>query len=241
MSDAGSLTGVDAAILVGGLGTRLRGVIGDLPKPLAAVGGRPFLHHLLDRLVSNGVRSITLCSGYRADKVRESVGHLWRGVSVNYSVEDTPLGTGGALAQARPFLHSDKVLLLNGDTWFEVDFAVLRRNVGDSKLGVSAVWAENASRYGALDFNEEGILTKIQEKSGSPASGWINGGVYLFAQSALPVDAEGGFSIEGDLIPRLARQKSVKVVPFRARFVDIGVPEDYASAADILNSVVEDQ
>jgi D-glycero-alpha-D-manno-heptose 1-phosphate guanylyltransferase len=236
MSSALPLAGIDVAILVGGLGTRLRGVIGEMPKPLAEVAGRPFLHYILDKLAANGVRSVTLCSGYLADKLRASIGENWRGVPVKHSVEEQPLGTAGALALARRFVSGDHVLVMNGDTWFEVDFERFRRSAATAALTIAAAMVPDASRYGALKVDSSGWLIGFDEKTESTAAGLINGGMYFFSPSVLNSLIPRPSSIERDLLPALAGRKRVKVVVFDTPFVDIGVPEDYARAASVVGA-----
>jgi mannose-1-phosphate guanylyltransferase len=116
------LSGIDVAILVGGLGTRLRGVLDDIPKPLAPVLGRPFLHYLLDMLALHGARSVTLCSCYMAYRFCEMIGTEWQDLPIHSSIESDPLGTAEALELAKSSWKSNLVLVMNGDTWLEPDF-----------------------------------------------------------------------------------------------------------------------
>src|SRR5690606_23607214 len=115
------LEDVDVAVLAGGLGTRIRPVLGETPKLLAPIAGRSFVEHLFDRLASHGARRIVLCLGHGADRIRQHVAACPRPFDVTASVETAPLGTAGALRLARPALRSDPVLVLNGDSWVEAD------------------------------------------------------------------------------------------------------------------------
>ena len=150
------LSGIDVAILVGGLGTRLRGVVDDVPKPFAPVLGRSFVFYILDMLARHGARSVTLCSGYMADIVREKTGNEWHGIPVHHSVETEPLGTAGALANAKEFLKSRRVLVLNGDTWCEPDFKTLLESGSPDDFLIVVVEVPDASRYGTLKIDPSG-------------------------------------------------------------------------------------
>ena len=158
MNSSLPLSGIDVAILVGGFGTRLRGVVDDVPKPLAPVLGRPFLFYLLDRFALRGARSVTLCSGYMADFVQEKTGSEWMGMPIHHSMEKEPMGTAGALALAKVFLQSERVLVMNGDTWFEPDFKAFAEAAEDSEICIAASQVPDASRYGTLEWDSDGRL-----------------------------------------------------------------------------------
>ena len=226
------LAGIDVAILVGGLGTRLRGVVNDVPKPLAPVLGRPFLFYQLDMLALRGARSVTLCCGYKADLVRTQVGSEWLGMPVQYSVESEPLGTGGALGLARRFLKSVLVLVLNGDSWLDPNWLALRTACA-AKDSASLVFANvpDSGRYGALEISA-GRVTAFQEKSTLARPGAINGGVYLLSQEILASLPPGAHSLEREIFPALVTKKCLGAVPAQSPFLDIGIPEDYAAAGD---------
>jgi NDP-sugar pyrophosphorylase family protein len=221
------------AILVGGLGTRLRGVVDNVPKPLAPVLGRPFLFYLLDRLALRGARSVTLCSGYMADFVHEKTGSEWMGMPIHHSVEKEPMGTAGALALAKKFLQSERVLIMNGDTWFEPDFKAFAEAAEGSEFCIAAAQVPDASRYGTLEWDADGRLISFKEKSDSPASGSINAGVYFVSQKLLASLRIEPLSLERTVLPKLTRERHVKVLPSDAPFLDIGIPSDYAAAAGL--------
>ena len=228
------LSGIDVAILVGGLGTRLRGVVDDEPKPLASVLGRPFLFYLLDRLALRGARSVTLCSGYMADFVQEKTGFEWMGMPVHHSIEKEPMGTAGALALAKKFLQSERVLIMNGDTWFEPDFKAFAEATEGSEFCIAAAQVPDASRYGTLEWGSDGRLISFKEKSDSPAPGTINAGVYFVSQNLLASLRAEPLSLERAVLPALTLQRRVKVFPTDSPFLDIGIPEDYSRAGDFL-------
>ena len=224
------LSDIDVAILVGGLGTRLRGVVDNVPKPLAPVLGRPFLFYLLDRLALRGARSVTLCSGYMADFVQEKTGSEWMGMPIHHSIEKEPMGTAGALALAKRFLESERILVMNGDTWFEPDFKAFAEAAEGSEFCIAAAQVPDASRYGTLEWDADGRLISFKEKSNSPASGSINASVYFVSQKLLASLRVEPLSLERAVLPTLVLERRVKVLPSDAQFLDIGIPSDYAAA-----------
>jgi NDP-sugar pyrophosphorylase family protein len=205
-------------------------VVDDVPKPLAPVLGRPFLFYLLDMLALRGARSVTLCSGYMADFVQKKTGSEWMGMQIHHSVEKKPMGTAGALALAKNFLQSDRILVVNGDTWFEPDFTAFAEAAEGSEFCIAAAHVPNASRYGTLDWDADGRLISFKEKSDSPDSGSINAGVYLVSQNLLASLRVEPLSLERAVLPGLALNRRVKVLPSDAPFLDIGIPADYAAA-----------
>lgn len=221
------------AILAGGLGKRLREVVENVPKPLAPVLGRPFLFYVLDMLALRGARSVTLCSGYLSDHIREQTGREWLGMPINHSVETKPMGTAGALAIAKPFLQSERVLVMNGDTWLEPDFVSFRRSASDSDFCVAAVEVSDSSRYGMLEADAKGRLRAFSEKSASSGPGRINAGMYFLSQDALALLPVEQASLEEDVLPGLVADGRVSVFETSAAFIDIGIPSDYAEAADL--------
>ena len=225
-----SLSGIDAAILVGGLGTRLRGVVDDVPKPLAPVSGRPFLFYLLDLLAKRGARSVTLCSGYMADLVREKTGTDWFGMAIHHSVETFPLGTAGALALAREFLKSPRVLVQNGDTWLAPDYSGFLAAASHSDFCIAAAQVPDASRYGTLRTDGADRILAFEEKSPAALPGLINAGVYLVSQNVLASIPPGRLSLENQVLPGLVAEGRVNVFRTPSPFLDIGIPSDYASA-----------
>ena len=231
------LFGIDVAILVGGLGTRLRGVVDNVPKPLAPVLGRPFLFYLLDMLALRGARSVTLCSGYMADFVQEKTGFEWMGMPVHHSIEKEPMGTAGALALAKKFLQSERVLIMNGDTWFEADFKAFAEAAEGSEFCIAAAQVQDASRYGTLEWGSDGRLLCFKEKSDTPAPGSINAGVYFVSQNLLASLRVEPLSLERAVLPALTLERRVKVFRTDAPFLDIGIPEDYAAAADFFRQL----
>lgn len=224
---------IPAIILAGGLGTRLQSVVKDIPKPMAEVAGRPFLDWLLDDLHRQGIQEVILSVGYRQEVIRERFGNDYRGMTIRYSSEDKPLGTGGALRQAMD-LAGPEAFVLNGDTFFQVDLAALYSFYQSHAAAVAIALKpmQRVDRYGTVTINGEGMITSFNEKKYCE-DGLINGGVYVlsaavFAHSSLPEV----FSFEQEILHRMVQGGRLFGFPQHAYFIDIGIPEDYAKAQD---------
>jgi D-glycero-alpha-D-manno-heptose 1-phosphate guanylyltransferase len=227
---------VIAVVLVGGLGTRLRAEVPNVPKCMSPVGGRPFLERVLGRLKSQGVERLILCIGYRGDLIRQHFGSGDRfGVSICYSDDGPrPRGTGGALALALRTIDGpldEHVLTMNGDTWVEFNLAVLReKHAAKRHLVLVATRVPDVSRFGSLETGRDGAVVAFHEK-GSGGPGLINAGVYFgnrsLLQDLLPHDRY--CNIETDVLPALAGQALYAIVN-DGGFIDIGVPDDYRRA-----------
>lgn len=222
----------EAIVLVGGLGTRLRAVVSDVPKPLAPVAGRPFLAWLLDAYAAAGLRRVVLATGYRSGQVEAAVGRAWQGMEVAYSREDQPLGTGGAIRQAIDLVHATGgVHLANGDTFLRYDPAALESATRDAgvALGIALATVDDVGRYGAVEV-DRGRVSGFREKGGS-GPGLINAGSYFLSRdgfAGLPQERTWSFE-ERVLLPWSARG-DVAAFLATSDFIDIGVPEDYARA-----------
>jgi D-glycero-alpha-D-manno-heptose 1-phosphate guanylyltransferase len=222
-----------AAILAGGLGTRLRPVLDDSPKVLAPVAQRPFITYLLDQLVAAGIRKTILLTGYQAAQVRETLGSRYGNMTLSYSQEAKPLGTGGALRQALPKLDTGSLLLMNGDSFCEVDLPLLirehRRREADLSLTLAHV--PDAGRFGQVRMNDDGKLIHFGEKQSGTGPGWINAGIYVMERSLVQEIAPDRYqSLENDLFPRWIECRRSVGFPCTGRFLDIGTPASYASA-----------
>lgn len=225
---------ITAVILAGGLGTRLRSVVTDRQKTVAEVNNRPFICYLLDRLIAAGCRQCILCTGYMSDNVKELLGDNYGALQISYSVETEPLGTGGALRLAMPLISSAYALVMNGDSFCDVDLQHFVLQHFEKNASASMVLAEvsDISRYGAVDIDCCGRVVRFEEKGERSGNGLINAGVYLLAQeiiASLPQDR--ACSLERELFPLLI-SSGLNGYPCDGRFIDIGVPEDYLAAAD---------
>ncbi len=231
--DASDFSHVTAAILAGGLGTRLRTVVADRPKVLAEVNGRPFLSFLLDQLSRAGVRSVVLCTGYRGEQVCRSLGERYRDLQLSYSHETRALGTAGALRLALPRLASDPVLVMNGDSFCAADLADFwnfhcgRR----AEATILLTRGARAQRFGGVNIDNNGAVLEFAEKRTGGGADWINGGIYLLSRRALlSIPEDQQVSLEYDVFPSLVG-RGLYGYQTEGRFLDIGTPDDFASAA----------
>lgn len=228
-----------AVVLAGGAGTRIRHLYPDLPKPLIPVAGRPLLYWICNSCIRQGVRRIVISLGYMAGVAeRRIAGWNWPGVEVLTVREEAPLGTGGALrfaAAAAP--DADPLVVLNGDSLLvgplEGAWQLLDNPETDGV--VVGVEVKDASRFGGLRFDGDGLLTGFEEKR--PGAGWINAGIYLLRRRVL--SAFPGFdplSMECDVFPALlAHGVQLRVYCAVGDFIDIGAPEAIAEAGAFVN------
>ena len=219
---------MEAIVLAGGFGTRLAQVVKDVPKPMASVCGRPFLEYQMDWLTGQGVDRIVLAVGYKKECVMDHFGQEYKSAAIAYSVEDTPLYTGGAAKKALGLCREERVFIANGDSWFPVDLRQMRRDAEASGVPVTIAVKrmKDFSRYGDVAVDKEGFITAFQEKSYCE-DGRINGGVYDVVRTVLD-DYPEAFSIEKDCFPALVSKRKIRAFSDEASFIDIGIPEDYA-------------
>ncbi len=224
---------LEAIILAGGLGTRLRGIIKDVPKPMAPINGRPFLEYLIIYLRNQGVKRLILAVGFLAQKVIDYFGDGEKhGVEIEYSVEDKPLGTGGAIKRACQKLSTTSFLCLNGDSFCQLDlkqfytFHKQKFSLGSLNL----VKTNNGERYGNVSIDLLGRVISFKEKS-TNGTVLINSGVYIFEKRIFESIPNKIFSLEQDLIPKLVGS-SLYGTMSNGYFIDIGIPEDYITLAN---------
>jgi len=222
-----------AIILAGGKGTRLKSVVDDLPKPMAPVGGKPFLEYIVTALAAQGLREIILSVGYRKDIIRShfEAGSRW-GVNIVYSEEDTPLGTGGSVRQALMMSGESHSLILNGDTFNQLDFEEMERHhlSRDCLATIGLIHENDAGRYGTVRFNEGFDITEFCEKS-PHESGYINCGAYIMDKAIVDYMPSGHFSLENDLFPGLIAHGMSGFIS-HGFFIDIGIPSTYRYISD---------
>ncbi len=232
---------MEAVILAGGLGTRLRSVLSDVPKPLAPINGRPFLEYQFDYWIAQGIRRFILSVGYKHELIQAHFGNSYTGAEILYSVEKEPLGTGGGLLLAlQKLLTPGPFLILNGDTFFAVSLAALKQLHMETSavmmLALRRVAVNN--RYGTVELTEDARITGFRSVADSKES-TINGGVYLTQPDAfLDLGCIVGqkISLEDEILPRLLEiGKPVYGLMADGKFVDIGIPEDYLNAAFVLS------
>ena len=224
---------LDAWVLCGGRGKRLRSQIADRPKPLAPIDGRIFLDVVLAWLRSCGVERFVLCAGFLAEAIEPALPGLRRHGRVSLSIEEEPLGTGGALRNALACGDSDPMLVLNGDSICPVDLrAMLECHLGaGAGLSLAAADAPSTADYGRLSIDADGRVSAFDEKAPDAGGGLVNAGVYLVGRTLFSQSApQRRFSLETDLFPALARDGHVRAWTHEGPFVDIGTPERYRDA-----------
>ena len=236
---------MEAILLCGGLGTRLRSVVSDRPKPMADIAGKPFLHYLVKMLSKSGVKHLIFALGYMGEQIEAyfKSGEDY-GLSISYSYEDSPLGTGGAIRNALSHVSGENVLVLNADTYFRTDYESLLREQLKNKVAmtIASRKIEDISRYGAILKDESGRILRWNEKMSSdqaeaPCPGEINGGIYVMQKSLIEKIPEGKQSLENDCIPAwLEDGLYLQAIPSDGYFMDIGIPEDYAQFKEDVES-----
>ena len=222
----------EAVVLAGGLGTRLRAVVSDVPKPLAPVAGRPFLYWLLDGLARQGVARVILATGHMGDVVRDALGERYAGMALVHAREETPLGTGGALFAALAHATEERAFVLNGDTWLGAPLAPLAAEAPGADLVLAVRPVPDRARYGSVVVQGNRILG-LEEK-GPSGPGLVNAGVYVARRdlpSRRPMPA--AFGLEAELLARPAGL-DLRAHRTEATFLDIGTPEDFARAQDLI-------
>jgi len=226
---------MEAIVLAGGLGTRLASRLQGVPKPMAPIAGRPFLEILLGRLRRSGCTRVLLSVGHLHTVISDYFGTTWQGMAIEYVIEDTPMGTGGAIRMALAKAQEDAVLVLNGDTFLEMDYAaaLASHQASGADVTLSITPQEDIARYGEV-VTDGNRVTGFTEK-GRSGPGWINGGVYVLPKSLQwPEHLPEKFSFETNfLVPDV---DSYRFAPFRVEgfFLDIGVPEDLDRAQVLL-------
>jgi len=222
----------EVIILAGGLGTRLRNVVQNVPKPMANINGKPFLEYLLNYLAFYNIEHVILAVGHKSNVIKKHFKNRFKDILITYSEEKELLGTGGAIKQSLEFTDSEDVLILNGDTFFDVDlknFYQLHKDK-NSNLTLALKEMKNFDRYGVIEIDNTYKITAFLEKK-YRNKGLINGGIYLlnkeFFQS---LNLPKKFSFEKDFMEKYYKDFQFYGMPFFSYFIDIGIPEDYEKA-----------
>ncbi len=221
---------MEAIILAGGFGTRLKSIVPDVPKPMAPIAGRPFLEILLNFLARKGFCRVILSLGYMADKVVTHFGDNFADMELIYEIEKAPLGTGGALRLALTRCASDYAMVFNGDTYLDLEVAEVaahwKRHFSPI---IVARHVPDASRYGRLDTANGRVLGFVEKGVAGP--GLINAGCYVLPVNILdrflPRQA---FSLEVDFLAKVVNTQRFDLFVSNGQFIDIGVAEEYARA-----------
>ena len=224
---------MEAIILAGGFGTRLRPAISDLPKSMAGINGRPFLEYLLDKLIQSGTSHVILSVGYMHKLIITHFGSAYKSLRISYAIEDEPLGTGAGIKLALEQTQSDNILVVNGDTLFLLDlndFSDFHVN-HKSSFSLALRQVDDTSRYGAVSIDNNGRIVGFAEKQTSGLPGYINAGVYLISKKYfLDFSLPEKFSLEKDFLEKEYVNEYFYGFTCSDYFIDIGIPEDYNRA-----------
>ena len=224
-------------ILAGGLGTRLRPVVKDVPKCLAPINGEPFIDLLIQQLIAQGINKFVFCVGFGSEQVISHINGKYPFIDKSFSEEESPLGTGGAIMQGLKYLDKDDpVVVLNGDTFAEVNYSTLTRKVLEvpNALHVSLFKVTKPDRFSVAKLSETNDVS-FSKKNPQAKTALINAGVYsfrpsIFAGSTYP----NVFSFEDRFLHQATSQVPLKGTVFKGQFLDIGVPKDYKKAQILL-------
>lgn len=230
-----------AIILAGGLGTRLQSVVADVPKCMAPIKGIPFINYVITHLQKNGIKQFVFSLGYKSEIIIDHLDKNYPHISKTYVVEKEQLGTGGAITEACKYVSEKNVVIVNGDTLFNIDLDKMigfhRNHAADCTIALKLL--PNCSRYGTVVINSQSLVKAFNEKKES-GQGYINGGIYVldvnsFLNDSLPVQ----FSFEKDWLQKNFGVKKIYGVKNNRYFIDIGIPEDFEKANAQLEKVIE--
>lgn len=221
-----------AIVLAGGFGTRLQSVVKDLPKPMAEISGKPFLEYLLSYLQKQGIQKLILSVGYKWETVKNYFGDFFGEMKLDYSVEEEPLGTGGAILKAVQSSEEKEFFIFNGDTFFNIDLKEFdsRRRMRDARLSFALKRMKNFDRYGVVKTDASHRVISFEEKK-FYEEGDISGGIYILKRELFSgLNLPEKFSFEKDVMEKYCGQIPFSGFSFDDYFIDIGIPEDYARA-----------
>jgi D-glycero-alpha-D-manno-heptose 1-phosphate guanylyltransferase len=223
----------EAVILAGGFGTRLQSVVADVPKPMAPVNGKPFLEYLLNYALQQGIQHVVLSTGYKHEVIENYFGTSYKTLAISYAQEVTPLGTGGGIQLALKKCKEKNVVILNGDSFFEVDLKVMeqKHDAVKSEFSIAAKKMFNFNRYGIIQT--QGSKISAFEEKREVAEGIINAGVYIIdREKFLALNLPEKFSMEKDYMEKFFPTHEFNAFEFNGYFIDIGIPEDYEKAQE---------
>ncbi len=228
---------MEVIILAGGMGKRLRKSVPDIPKPMAPVNDKPFLFYLLKWLKKYHVEKIVLSTGYKHESLFEYFGNLFENIPLIYIREEKPLGTGGAVVKTIVETTGSDILIVNGDTWFPINLEMFYDTHSDHNniITIALKRMEDFSRYGTVEIIGDMVM-KFHEKKFC-SHGYINGGIYLFNRKYFRSrEFPEVFSLEEEILSKEAGTSALKAIVYDDPFLDIGIPEDYYKAGNILKN-----
>jgi NDP-sugar pyrophosphorylase family protein len=234
----------DGIVLCGGAGTRLKSVTGDAPKSLATIGDRPFLDILINQLRRHGFEHVILAVGYQRDLIRSHFDSHVHNMFLEYSIESTPLGTGGALRSAADFVQGEAVLIMNGDSYTDANLATFAASHRKSQADLSVLLVPTDGRVdcGLVSVDPNGRVLGFKEKQSATGVQYVNAGIYVVDKKLLcELPPNQRVSLEEELFPRwLAERKNIRAFHHSGKCIDIGTPERYRDAQETLANVEPD-
>lgn len=226
----------EAIILAGGLGTRLRSMVADIPKCLAPVAGRPFLYYVIEHLLKQGIDKFIFSVGFKYEMIESWLNEEYPLLFAQFAIEHEPLGTGGAIKLACSFATEKNVLVVNGDTLYKLDVKKLDafHHMCGADCTISLKPMQDFNRYGVVQLNKDHSIASFKEKQ-QYKEGLINAGVYAMnVNSFLQEDLPQKFSFENDYLEKFYLQRKMFGIVQDEYFIDIGIPEDYKKAGEEL-------
>lgn len=222
---------MNSVVLCGGLGTRLGELTRDTPKPLLEVGGKPFVTHVLERLQSSGVTHACLAVGFQWQKLQATLGDNWNGLPLSYSVEEEPLGTGGAIRHALTSMVWSEALIANGDTLVEADLGQMQAlaHQVDADVVLVLKHVQDTARYGRVNLHTTGKVASFSEK-GVAGPGLINAGLFWIRSDLLTPIPKAVFSFEQDVLMAIRQEHAIYGLRTDGYFIDMGIPADLERA-----------
>ena len=233
---------MEAIILAGGYGTRLQSIVRDVPKPMADINGRPFLSYVVDHLSCQNMRKILLSVGYKYEIIKNYFGLKYKNIDIEYVIENEPLGTGGAIKKALNQIDEDNAVVLNGDSFFDLDLQKMfhLHSTQGSRLTIAVKPMHRFDRYGTVVLEGNRVMS-FEEKS-SRVFGYINGGVYIVDKGIFNTFEQynNSFSFEKDFLEK--KVDIINPLAFIAEgyFIDIGIPDDYERAKKDMKNLFQE-
>lgn len=238
---------LQAIILAGGFGTRLKSIVNDLPKPMAKIKNLPFLSYILTHLKTCGINDVVMSVGYMHEKIIDFFGNSYLGINIRYAIENEPLGTGGAIFHSLNLIDQKyPVAILNGDTFLNIDYQKLFQEFRefDQDLAIVLRHVEDTSRYGVIELNDKNIILSFLEKniSNNSLSGLINAGVYVLKPDiATNFVLPKSFSFEKDFLCKHIKEIKARGIISDNYFIDIGIPDDYLKSQSEIPEIVKNK
>ena len=228
---------MEIIILAGGFGTRLRSVISEIPKVLAPIKEKPFLEHMLKNFQNNGITRVIMAVGYKKEYIQEYFGNNYGNMEIAYSIENKPLGTGGAIKKALSLCNEENVIVTNGDVFTEINYKELLEHHKNSQGDISLVIKEmkNFDRYGSVKIKDGRIIEFCEKKK--MEKGFMSVGCYVFSKhTLLEFEDDTNFSIEKDFFEKEVNSLYFTPYIYKGQFIDIGIPEDYELAQQVIGN-----